>query len=128
MPKKVLFTGSRHWNDVDKIENWLQCLPQDTIVIHGDCPTRADAIVDELATQIGLTVRRYPANWKKHGRKAGPLRNIEMLETEDPDFVVGFPLGESKGTYHMMNIALNAGKPVYNGSEAAKESYHLFNR
>lgn len=63
---------------------------------------------------LELEVRAYPADWKKHGKKAGPIRNSEMLKKENPDLVVGFHnnIEESKGTLDMLRKAAKAGKTV----------------
>ena len=61
--------------------------------------------------QRGLvTHRQYHAQWKKHGRAAGPIRNREMLAKEQPDLVVAFPGG--KGTADMVACAMMAGVAV----------------
>lgn len=39
------------------------------------------------------------AHWRAHGKKAGILRNIAMLDTK-PDLVLAFWDGESTGTGH----------------------------
>ena len=52
----------------------------------------------------------YPANWKKHGRAAGPIRNKQMLEEAKPDLVIAFPGGA--GTANMVKQAREAGVKV----------------
>lgn len=59
--------------------------------------------------EVGVEV--FPAYWEKEGRKAGPLRNIRMLEEGKPDAVLAMPGG--KGTDHMTSIAVKAGVPTY---------------
>lgn len=57
----------------------------------------------------------YPADWVKHGRWAGPIRNQQMLEQGRPGYVVAFidkPLEESRGTFDMVKRAWKAGLPV----------------
>ena len=63
-------------------------------------------------------VEEYHADWGKYGKKAGPLRNIHMLEEGKPDLVVAFPTKSSRGTYHMIDISRKAGVQVcvYNDS------------
>jgi len=51
-----------------------------------------------------------PAEWDKFGRRAGPLRNEQMLREGKPDVVVAFPGG--RGTAHMVRIAKEAGIDV----------------
>ena len=37
----------------------------------------------------------FPADWKAHGRAAGPIRNQQMLDEGKPDLVVAFPGGRA---------------------------------
>lgn len=90
---KVLVFGSREWLDQAPVERELAKLPSGSTVIHGAC-RGADNIAGFVAKKLGLVVREYPANWKKHGRKAaGPLRNQQMLDEEHrPDEPYDFAL------------------------------------
>lgn len=69
-----------------------------------------DAIGRAWAMARGIEVVTYFADWSLQGRKAGPLRNIRMLEDGKPTLVVALPGG--KGTAHMISIARVAGVPV----------------
>ena len=55
----------------------------------------------------GLILRPFPAPWKEHGKRAGSIRNQQMLDEVKPDVVIGFPGGT--GTAHMLDIAKKAG-------------------
>lgn len=55
---------------------------------------------------------KFPADWGKYGRRAGTLRNIQMLEEGKPDLVFAFPTESSRGTWHMIRIAEQAGVDV----------------
>lgn len=90
---------------VDITENWL---PNWT-VIHGDAPG-VDQIAHDFAIVNWTRLEIYPADWDKHGKAAGPLRNVQMLKEGRPDLVVAFPGG--RGTAHMVKIAKEAGVPV----------------
>ncbi len=68
-----------------------------TEVIHGCCPTGADALAQEFIEQYDLTATHFPANWHLHGRKAGPIRNSKMANTR-ADLLIAFWDGESRGT------------------------------
>lgn len=48
-------------------------------------------------------VESYPANWDKHGKAAGPLRNIQMAE--NATHLIAFWDGKSRGTKHMIDEA-----------------------
>lgn len=52
----------------------------------------------------------YKADWKTHGKKAGPIRNKLMLEEGKPDLVIAFPGG--KGTQNMINLAEKKGVEI----------------
>jgi len=109
-PTTVAFTGSRSWSDKEMVRDVLMQLPVDkTIIIHGACPTGLDAIVDRMARAMGFRVVPFHADWRQHGRAAGPIRNGRMLRAFDanrepiPDIprssvVYAFPHGDSRGT------------------------------
>lgn len=78
---KVLVFGSRKWLSQKAVERELSKLPPGTTIIHGAAPG-ADNIGGYVAKQLGFTVRSYPAQWEKHGKGAGPIRNQEMLDKE----------------------------------------------
>lgn len=52
----------------------------------------------------------FNADWEKHGRGAGPIRNALMLTEFQPDMVLSFPGG--KGTADMVRRAVAAGVKV----------------
>lgn len=53
---------------------------------------------------------RVHADWDKHGRSAGPIRNRVMIERHRPGLVVAFPGG--RGTRNMMEEATFCGVEV----------------
>ncbi len=81
----------------------------------------ADHIAARVAFEEGFDVVEFPAQWKKFGRKAGPIRNQQMLDEGKPTFVFAFSLDilQSKGTLDMVTRATQAGVPVvlFNGRE-----------
>lgn len=52
----------------------------------------------------------FPANWKSHGKGAGPIRNQKMIDEGKPDLVLAFPGG--RGTADMVRRAKAAGVRV----------------
>lgn len=61
---------------------------------------------------FGFNVQRFSADWEKHGKAAGPIRNRDMLKS-GADLVIAFRMdGESRGTDDMIAIAVAAGVPV----------------
>ena len=78
-------------------------------IIHG-MATGADMYAEDFAREFALDVQRYPADWDKHGKAAGPIRNQQMLDKGKPHKVVAFPGG--KGTADMVARARKAGVDV----------------
>lgn len=109
---RVLIFGSRGWSDPEPIRRVVESLPDGAVVIHGAAPG-ADALAGELARARGLTVEVYPADWRRHSRSAGPIRNRQMLAEGRPDLAYGFRLdGPSPGTDDMAGRCRAAGVPV----------------
>ena len=103
---KILVCGGRDFTDMDKVRVALGDALPGTIFAHGDA-NGADHLCHLFATQNGFDVRAYPADWRKHGKAAGPIRNREMLDDFKPDLVVAFQGG--RGTADMMRRARLAG-------------------
>lgn len=81
---RILVTGSRGWTDKQAVADALEravlglYTPAEglPVLVHGACPTGADAIADELWLEHGYPEpERHPAEWSRFGRAAGPLRN-----------------------------------------------------
>lgn len=58
------------------------------------------------------TVLEFPADWDRYGRKAGPLRNQQMIDEGHPNLVIAFPTETSRGTYDMIRRAKKHGIEV----------------
>ena len=88
---------------------------------HGACtrrdrePSGADWWCHVVAYYLGVEVKPYPANWDKHGKAAGPMRNGHQLKAEmergPVHLLVAFPGGD--GTADMVARARAAGVPVF---------------
>lgn len=89
----------------DEYGNWLP----DVVIISGEA-RGVDRAAASYASTNWTGYEGYPADWETHGKKAGILRNVRMLEEGKPDLVVAFPGG--RGTAHMVKIAKEAGVPV----------------
>ena len=110
---RVLICGDRNWIDEETIEEYIRTLPSMSVIIQGKC-RGADMIARRLAQKHGHSVMDFPAEWSKHGRAAGPIRNRKMLVEGKPNLVVAFhdSLAESRGTRNMIGQARAHGVPV----------------
>ena len=70
-----------------------------------------DKIGEFWAELMELPIKRFPADWDKHGKAAGPIRNRAMAEYADALIAVWD--GESKGTANMILEMHRQGKPVF---------------
>jgi hypothetical protein len=64
-----------------------------------------------LVSHDRLTVKEFPADWDKHGKSAGHIRNAEMAKYADALLLIWD--GESRGSANMKQNMLKLGKPVY---------------
>lgn len=116
-PYRILVTGSRDREDQDVVYRALadvvRALPADreVTVIHGACPNGADHMAHEWARGYGATIEAHPANWVKHGPKAGPIRNALMV-TAGADICLAFVRNQSRGASYTARLADAAGIPL----------------
>lgn len=107
---KVLVCGSRHFSDQELLGTVLDKISI-TEIIEGEAKG-ADTCARIYGQRKGLPIKAFPADWTIHGRKAGPIRNYQMLKEGKPDMVVAFLAPNSRGTKHMIEISQKANIPV----------------
>ena len=114
---RVLITGSRTWDDEETIRAALDAVAGSAAaagfdrltVVHGACPQGADAIADAwVRAHPAATAERHPANWQKHGRGAGMVRNRAMVK-RGADLVLAFIRDDSPGATQCADAAVEAG-------------------
>ena len=90
-------------------------------IIQGGCPDGADMWARVLAEECGFKCETFPADWKKHGRAVGPIRNQAMADA-GADLCLAFPsAGKSTGTWDMIRRACAASIETRIYPEAAHE-------
>jgi hypothetical protein len=102
---RVIVCGSREWTDRALIHDTLAALTEHgrVVIVHG-AARGADRIADEEARALGFDVEPHPADWRRYGKRAGPIRNALMLSL-GCSRVIAFWDGYSRGTEHMIRIA-----------------------
>lgn len=93
---------------------WKNCSGFLTVIEGGARGADAAACMwSEEHEAFGVRHLQFPADWKTHGRSAGPIRNKQMLDESHPDLCMWFPGGN--GTRSMISLARVAGVPVVSG-------------
>lgn len=133
-PYRLLATGSRNWRDRPVIRAALHAVlsgpePQAAgavVLVHGGQVSTdpvtgerygADYLVGEefpaVAAALGLghTVEVHRADWKRYGNGAGPRRN-KLMVARGANHCLGFPIGESRGTFDCLRRVEKAGIPI----------------
>ena len=78
-------------------------------VVSGGC-RGPDQMGEVWAKHRGIPVQLFPADWKLHGKSAGPIRNKRMAEYADA--LVAIWDGSSHGTANMIGLMRRMGKPT----------------
>jgi len=107
---RVLVCGGREYDDWFVLDDRLKAnVPLGSTIIEGGAKG-ADFLARVWAKYSGMPYEEYPANWKKHGRAAGGIRNQQMLDEGKPDLVIAFPGGT--GTADMVRRSKKTGVKV----------------
>ena len=109
MTYRIIVAGGRDFKDEKYLNDSLDSLLTEYIDIEivSDCTKVAAKLAEEYAKRLGLALKVFPADWKRYGRAAGPIRNREMLSyiMEGNPVVAAFWDGQSKGTKNMIDQA-----------------------
>jgi hypothetical protein len=136
---RVLVCGDRHYDSEDYVHLRLdeQDARQPTGLSHiiDGTAAGADTFGYTWRMKRGRSGQRFRPHWrhdegcepgcvKPQGRKAGVLRNQQMLDEGKPDLVIAFHdnIAESRGTRDMINRSVKAGilTILYDGGAWAK--------
>jgi predicted Rossmann fold nucleotide-binding protein DprA/Smf involved in DNA uptake len=109
---KLAIVGSRDFDDYEKVIYYISehfGLGADglggnyiTEVVSGGA-SGADVLGKRLAKEYNIKYTEFPADWNKHGKAAGYIRNEDIVKNSDK--VIAFWDGKSKGTMHTINLA-----------------------
>jgi YspA, cpYpsA-related SLOG family len=104
--RRVGVTGGRDYDDAPNVALAIMfyCQPGDVLV--SGHARGADTLAEEAARFFELEVETHPADWQKYGKRAGFIRNEEMVYS-GLDLLIAFPGGN--GTADMVRRARQAG-------------------
>ena len=104
---KAIVCGGRHFDNYDYLEITLDSIFEELDldyenieIVSGNC-NGTDKLGEQYAKEHCIKTKVFPAEWKKYGRAAGPIRNEKMIEyisNSDLPVVIAFVSENSKGT------------------------------
>ena len=117
---KIIINGSRDFHN----DTYLRLILKDYIMTNQINPELieiisggakgADTLAIKFAKEYNLNYKVMNADWNKYGKRAGIIRNAEMLtyaisNPNDIAILISFWNGTSKGTKHMIDISNDKG-------------------
>ncbi len=115
MIKRIVIAGCRNYTDYEEAKKYIDFCIKDIrkkytlIFISGDCKG-ADKLGEKYAIENRFNIEKFPANWNKYGKSAGPKRNEIMAQKAD--YIICFWDKQSKGTKSMIYYAKKYNKPL----------------
>jgi hypothetical protein len=107
---KVIIAGSRTFDCYEALDYIVKHSNFEiTEVVSGTAPG-ADQLGEKWAMANDIPIKKFPANWNKHGKSAGFIRNAEMAKYADAAIIV--IINKSKGSTHMKNLMEKENKPT----------------
>src|SRR5258708_5174711 len=116
---KIAIIGTRTFAHLEMVSAYVAELEKTDIVLSGGAPG-PDTAAEKAARARGLAVQIFHADWQKHGKQAGMIRNHALISAADR--VVAFWDGASAGTKASIEMAKRQKKQVLIiGEEPEKE-------
>lgn len=111
---KIIIAGSRDFLNykllekecdefIEQYQSATEHLPYDDIGIISGNARGADKLGEQYAKENNYKCYVMPADWNKHGKSAGYIRNADMAK--EANALIVFWDGKSKGTNHMIQLA-----------------------
>lgn len=110
---RIVVTGGRDFTDKAMVNRALAAVHAKhgiDLLIQGGA-NGADLLCAEWAWDRGIPVGTFNADWRTLGKRAGPIRNQQMIDEGKPEAAVAFPGG--RGTADMIARLESASIPVW---------------
>jgi len=108
---KTIIAGSRGINDIRIIRSAVEESGFIITEVISGTARGVDRLGEVYAKEEDIPIVRFPADWDRYGRGAGPRRNAQMAEYGDA--LIAIWDGESRGTKSMIDLAKKAGLRVH---------------
>lgn len=109
---KIAIVGSRSFNDYALMKEVIDNYKEKSAVVFSAVVSGgargADSLGERYAEENGLEKIIFKADWNKYGKRAGFIRNVDIIKNCDICFA--FWDGESHGTKHDIDLCKEYGK------------------
>lgn len=101
---RIIIAGTRTFNDYALLKRKMDAITRKakTVIVISGGAEGADKLGERWAYECGHSYEVYYADWNNLGKKAGPIRNSQMLGEGKADAVVVFWDGKSPGTRDLL--------------------------
>jgi len=109
---RLIIAGSRHLKfGLMLISDGVKEAGFEPTTILSGASFGADTYGEMWAEERNIPVVQYPADWNKHGKAAGPIRNAQMAENADALLLIWD--GKSRGSASMLHEAQKRGLKIH---------------
>jgi hypothetical protein len=108
---KVIIAGSRGINDRLGLVKAIKQSGFDVTEVVSGTAHGVDKMGEAWALANGVALKEMPADWSKHDKSAGPIRNKQMAEYADAAIILWD--GKSRGTLNMIKNMSALDKPYF---------------
>lgn len=114
--QRVLVCGGRDHADIGRVFDVLSMYHAErhfSVLMQGGAQGADSEAAEWAARHPEVRCLTYKANWRKYGKRAGPIRNQRMLDEGKPHLVIAFSGGV--GTADMVARARSVGIEIIDG-------------
>lgn len=115
---RVIVAGGREVRDYEIVPRAIEASGFEVTELVSGGASGVDTLGEHWANTHGIPVARFTANWQKHGRAAGPIRNRQMAAYAQA--LIAIPTG-GRGTANMIHEATAFGLKIFLFPVADKE-------
>jgi hypothetical protein len=108
---KTIIAGSRRINDYTIVKEAIKESGFEITQVVSGGAQGPDKLGEQYAREFNISIFQFIPQWKKYGKKAGMLRNIDMGDYSEA--LVAIWDGKSNGTNHMIDYAKKKGLKVF---------------
>jgi len=108
---RTIIAGSRSIHDYEALCEAIRESGFEISLVLSGAADGVDALGERYAREHNIPIERFPANWNRYGRAAGPMRNRIMAQNAEA--LIALMHLRSPGTKNMIQTAHQAGLKIH---------------